>query len=134
MRRLQALLDVSSLSEDDKQKLADYDGKPRALVLAQNPWLNESMLSKWMKPSEVEKLGKRMEGASIVGGRRRNNVAKRKGSVGRKPAWVKDEQELVDDIKKKRDDGLKVRAKFVRAQFMQANSQEEPSCRHLHAR
>ena len=119
-------------SEDDKQKLADYDGKPRALVLAENPWLHESMLSKWMKPSEVEKLGKRMEGASIVGGRRRNNVAKRKGSGGRKPAWVKDEQELVDDIKKKRDDGLKVRAKFVRAHFKQILKKNHPAGTPMH--
>lgn len=59
-------------------------------------------------------------------------MAKRKGSVGRKPAWVKDEQELVDDIKKKRDDGLKVRAKFVRAHFKQILKKNHPAGTPMH--
>jgi hypothetical protein len=63
---------------------------------------------------------------------RRKNVAKLKGFGGRKPAWIKDEQELFDGFKNKRDDGLKVPAKFVRAHFKQILKKNHPAGTPMH--
>ena len=87
-----------------------------------------------MNPKAVQALEGRMLKARVKGGRRCKNTAKRKGGGGRKAMFAKDEQELFETIKRKRGDGIKVRAKFVRAQFKHLHKTNYPVGHPLHAK
>ncbi len=110
-------LQSSNLSLEDLRKLAEHGGHARQIALAEFPQVSEPSLCKLMKPDVFEKLEQRMQKASVKGGRRCKNVAHRKGGGGRQAKFANDEKELFETSKKKREAGIKVRARFVRARF-----------------
>jgi hypothetical protein len=116
VNRLQQLLSPGKLSLEDKSKLARASGRARTVVLAEFPWVSASQLTQWNKPAARKQLTDRLQGCTRAGGRGRRSARKIKGWGGRKPEWDAMERVLFDNIKSKRGKGIKVRAKFVKAE------------------